>query len=148
MKLRLWMIFIPIVLIFAVVFMFNRSVVSIHLNELSNAVDELNKKQRGFNTVDILFKYEINRRLYSGLITEAEYDREELKTISILTQQEAPERKLGIFDYISMPAVNGLRFLLGKPFLTLTKEQKENNAALSLAFYHENNRRFRDAQNI
>lgn len=148
MKLRLWMIFIPIVLIFAVVFMFNRSVVSIHLNELSNAVDELNKKQRGFNTVDILFKYEINRRLYSGLITEAEYDREELKTISILTQQEAPERKLGMFDYISMPAVNGLRFLLGKPFLTLTKEQKENNAALSLAFYHENNRRFRDAQNI
>lgn len=148
MKLRLWMIFIPIVLIFAVVFMFNRSVVSIHLNELSNAVDELNKKQRGFNTVDILFKYEINRRLYSGLITEAEYDREELKTISILTQQEAPERKLGIFDYISMPAVNGLRFLLGKTFLTLTKEQKENNAALSLAFYHENNRRFRDAQNI
>lgn len=148
MKLRLWMIFIPIVLIFAVVFMFNRSVVSIHLNELSNAVDELNKKQRGFNTVDILFKYEINRRLYSGLITEAEYDREELKTISILTQQEAPERKLGIFDYISMPAINGLRFLLGKPFLTLTKEQKENNAALSLAFYHENNRRFRDAQNI
>lgn len=148
MKLRLWMIFIPIVLIFAVVFMFNRSVVSIHLNELSNAVDELNKKQRGFNTVDILFKYEINRRLYSGLITEAEYDREELKTISILTQQEASERKLGIFDYISMPAVNGLRFLLGKPFLTLTKEQKENNAALSLAFYHENNRRFRDAQNI
>ena len=148
MKLRLWMIFIPIVLIFAVVFMFNRSVVSIHLNELSNAVDELNKKQRGFNTVDILFKYEINRRLYSGLITEAEYDREELKTISILTQQDAPERKLGIFDYISMPAVNGLRFLLGKPFLTLTKEQKENNAALSLAFYHENNRRFRDAQNI
>ena len=69
MKLRLWMIFIPIVLNFAVVFMFNRSVVSIHLNELSNAVDELNKKQRGFNTVDILFKYEINRRLYSGLIT-------------------------------------------------------------------------------
>ncbi|MEE1291698.1 MAG: hypothetical protein UHW86_11795, partial [Spirochaetota bacterium] len=74
MKLRLWMIFIPVVIVLAVVFMFNRSVISIHLNELSNAVDELNKKQRGFNTVDILFKYEMNRRLYSGLITEAEYD--------------------------------------------------------------------------
>ena len=82
MKLRLWMIFISIVLILFAVAMFNRSVVSVHLNELSNAVDELNKKQRGFNTMDVLFKYEINRRLYSGLITEAEYDREELKTIS------------------------------------------------------------------
>ena len=148
MKLRLWMIFIPVVIVLAVVFMFNRSVISIHLNELSNAVDELNKKQRGFNTVDILFKYEMNRRLYSGLITEAEYDREELKTISILTQQEQPERRIGVFDYMSMPAINGLRYLLGKPQLTLTKEQKENNAALSLALYHENNRRFRDAQEI
>ena len=148
MKLRLWMIFIPVVIVLAVVFMFNRSVISIHLNELSNAVDELNKKQRGFNTVDILFKYEMNRRLYSGLITEAEYDREELKTISILTQQEQPERQIGVFDYMSMPAINGLRYLLGKPQLTLTKEQKENNAALSLALYHENNRRFRDAQEI
>ena len=100
MKLRLWMIFIPVVIVLAVVFMFNRSVISIHLNELSNAVDELNKKQRGFNTVDILFKYEMNRRLYSGLITEAEYDREELKTISILTQQEQPERRIGVFDYM------------------------------------------------
>ena len=148
MKLRLWMIFISIVLILAAVAMFNRSVVSVHLNELSNAVDELNKKQRGFNTMDVLFKYEINRRLYSGLITEAEYDREELKTISILTQQEQPVRRLSVFDYVSIPVINGLRFLLGKPAILLTKEQEKNNAALSLAFYHENNRRFRDAQNI
>ena len=148
MKLRLWMIFISIVLILAAVAMFNRSVVSVHLNELSNAVDKLNKKQRGFNTMDVLFKYEINRRLYSGLITEAEYDREELKTISILTQQEQPVRRLSVFDYVSIPVINGLRFLLGKPAILLTKEQEKNNAALSLAFYHENNRRFRDAQNI
>ncbi|MBQ2125296.1 MAG: tetratricopeptide repeat protein, partial [Spirochaetales bacterium] len=148
MKLRLWMIFISIVLILAAVAMFNRSVVSVHLNELSNAVDKLNKKQRGFNTMDVLFKYEINRRLYSGLITEAEYDREELKTISILTQQEQPVRRLSVFDYVSIPVINCLRFLLGKPAILLTKEQEKNNAALSLAFYHENNRRFRDAQNI
>lgn len=148
MKLRLWMIFISIVLILFAVAMFNRSVVSVHLNELSNAVDKLNKKQRGFNTMDVLFKYEINRRLYSGLITEAEYDREELKTISILTQQEQPVRRLSAFDYVSIPVINCLRFLLGKPAILLTKEQEKNNAALSLAFYHENNRRFRDAQNI
>jgi hypothetical protein len=145
MKLRLWMIFISIVLILAAVAMFNRSVVSVHLNELSNAVDKLNKKQRGFNTMDVLFKYEINRRLYSGLITEAEYDREELKTISILTQQEESVRRLSAFDYVSIPVINCLRFLLGKPAILLTKEQEKNNAALSLAFYHENNRRFRDA---
>ena len=148
MKLRLWMIFISIVLILFAVAMFNRSVVSVHLNELSNAVDKLNKKQRGFNTMDVLFKYEINRRLYSGLITEAEYDREELKTISILTQQEESVRRLSAFDYVSIPVINCLRFLLGKPAILLTKEQEKNNAALSLAFYHENNRRFRDAQNI
>lgn len=125
MKLRLWMIFISIVLILAAVAMFNRSVVSVHLNELSNAVDELNKKQRGFNTMDVLFKYEINRRLYSGLITEAEYDREELKTISILTQQEQPVRRLSVFDYVSIPVINGLRFLLGKPAILLLKSKKK-----------------------
>ena len=54
MKLRLWMIFILVLLILSAVVMFNRSVVSVHLNELSCAVDELNKKQRGFNTMDVL----------------------------------------------------------------------------------------------
>ena len=148
MKLRLWMIFILVLLILSAVVMFNRSVVSVHLNELSCAVDELNKKQRGFNTMDVLFKYEINRRLYSGVITEAEYDREELKTISILMQQNDSVRRLSGFDYVSIPVINGLRFLLGKPPILFTKKQEENNAALSLAFYHENNRRFRNAQNI
>lgn len=148
MKPRLWMFFIPVIFIFIAVIVFNHSVVSVHLNELSNAVDELNRKQRGFNTIDILFKYEINRRLYSGLITEAEYDREELKTISILMRQEEQETHLSTLDYISVPAINGLRFLLGKPLISPIEKQKKDNAALSLAFYHENNRRFRDAQNI
>ncbi len=148
MKSRLWMFFIPVIFILIAVIAFNHSVVSVHLNELSNAVDELNRKQRGFNTIDILFKYEINRRLYSGLITEAEYDREELKTVSILMQQEEPKSELSTLDYISVPAINSLRFLLGKTPITPAKKQKKDNAALSLAFYHENNRRFRDAQNI
>lgn len=148
MKSRLWMFFIPVLLIFVFVIAFNHSVVLVHLNELSNAVDELNRKQSGFNTIDILFKYEINRRLYSGLITEAEYDREELKTISILMQQEEQETHLNTLDYISLPAINALRFLLGKTLISPIEKQKKDNAALSLAFYHENNRRFRDALNI
>lgn len=129
------------------VILFHRAVITVRLYELSQEIEKINQTEKGRNNLDILFKYEMNRKLYFGTINEEEYDRQELKTIRILTTKDPFDASLKKTAHFALPIINLFRFLIGKPKITF-QNQSQNQHSLILAYYHESNKRFSEALKI
>lgn len=127
---------IIIVLAFFVLFI-NRSLIMVRVYELSQSLEEINNLEQGRSYMDILFKYEMNRRLYTGKISEEILDVEELKIISSASLKDGRLNRLEDNAKAVLPLVNTIRFVLGKPYIIYNESGEDN--LFDIAYYYERN---------
>lgn len=131
------------ILLIAFILLLNSSVVAVRIYELSLKLEQLNKNEKGINYMDVLFKYEINRKLYLGKIKDQDVDIEELKIISAITYNRELPDDLKKKAMTALPVINALRYLIGKTAIEITN--KKTNNAFDIAYYYERNGFFKKA---
>ncbi|HBD94021.1 MAG: hypothetical protein A2015_04085 [Spirochaetes bacterium GWF1_31_7] len=149
MKKRNFTLFILIVLIVALTLMIifiNKSLISVRLYELSQNLEEINNDESGQGYMDVLFKYEMNRRMYSGKMKEEDLDLEELKILSTLSTGSVSHDKIKSDALAVLPFVNSIRFILGKDQISYSIEK--NKSHFDIAYYYERNGYFKKALDL
>ncbi len=140
-----------VLLLLAGTLLFNASLIDIRMEEIRYYLGNIAAKQDASNTFGIVARYElIKRRMLSGEdnVTDLELEAR----IQALTSGEKFQSSKGEKSKLAQKTavqvvLNSIRFLLGKPIINPTEEDKVFNV-LEIAYFWERNRRYSEALNI
>ncbi len=126
-------------------FLIQKNLVSIHLFDLKNKLEQAEIKENSLDHIWLVAKYKIHKKLYENKIEQQQADHLEFRSLSIINELKLNNKTENpVFFHSISHVINFIRIISGKEPLA-TQKSSNLNLYLTIAYYYERNRQYQKA---